>query len=183
MQRARVNRGIVLIASYIILLGLLIFIDQITKIHYENKFNESGNTEVIKGFFYFTFTKNTGAAFSFLAKVSWGQAFFKVLTIVSLVVFLFLIVLSHKKGYLFFSFALIITISGTVGNFIDRMVYDYVRDFIGFSFGAYNFPIFNFADICLTIGVIMIVIHVLFLDKNAIFKKSNGNEDISSTEQ
>ena len=182
MQRTRLNRGIILIISYVLVLGLLIFIDQITKIHFENKFNESGNTDVISGFFYFTFTKNTGAAFSFLAKVSWGQAFFKVLTIVSLAVFVFLTILSHKKGCLFFTFALIITLSGTIGNFIDRMSLDYVRDFIGFIFGSYYFPIFNFADICLTVGVIMIVVHLLFLDDNAIFKKSNGSQDNSGRE-
>ena len=49
----------------------------------------------------------------------------------------------------------------------------------------FHFPVFNLADICLTVGVFMIIIHLLFLDDNAVFRKSKkcegleGNNDAS----
>ena len=48
-------------------------------------------------------------------------------------------------------------------NFIDRLAFNKVRDFIGFNFGNYNFPIFNLADTFLVVGVILFIFHLLFL--------------------
>ena len=73
---------------------------------------------------------------------------------------------------------MIISTAGTVGNFIDRLALNYVRDFISFVFGTFKFAIFNVADICLVVGVVMIVYYILFLDKDAVFKKNNGKKDV-----
>jgi signal peptidase II len=55
-----------------------------------------------------------------------------------------------------------VLIAGTVGNLVDRFIYGGVRDFI--NIGLLNFPIFNFADIMLTIGV-AVRIRVIILEK------------------
>ena len=160
------------------LLLALIAVDQITKYHFSHTLELYETKSVIEDFFYFSYAINTGAAWSFLSDASWGQTFFKVLTIFSLVLFGFLYVYSFKNNYKWLKVSLIFIIGGTLGNFIDRININGVIDFIGFTFGEYNFPIFNLADTFLCIGVIMLVIQFLFFDKNAVFKRENASKDI-----
>ena len=178
MQRNGVNvKKLILDILPSVMLVLLIVIDQVTKT-YVLHLDENTNWEktiVIPGFFEFDFIFNTGAAFGFLQNVSWGQLFFNILTAVALVLFVAYYVYACKKGYKWAKFSIVIIIAGTLGNFIDRLYYGKVVDFIALIFGDYHFPIFNIADACMTIGIIMLVIHFLFLDNNAIFKKSDKN--------
>ena len=51
-------------------------------------------------------------------------------------------------------------VGGAVGNIIDRMAFGYVRDFIKFDF--MNFPIFNFADVLLDVGVVLLIVYFVF---------------------
>ena len=81
-----------------------------------------------------------------------------------------------KKGYKWLRVSLIFIISGTLGNFIDRLIFNGVIDFLSFVFGEYYYPIFNLADAFLVVGMIMFVINFLFLDKNAVFKRQNDNK-------
>ena len=50
---------------------------------------------------------------------------------------------------------------GIVGNLIDRIVYGYVIDYLSFKFGSYYFPIFNFADICIVVSVIIMLLRMI----------------------
>lgn len=185
MQRTWFNgrRKLVFEILFSLLLIALIAVDQVTKTVAKAS-NESGwkSTTIIDGFFYFTYTMNSGAAWSFLADVSWGQLFFKILTAVSLVLFFIYYVYVCKRGYKFLRVAVILLFAGAIGNFIDRLAYNGVVDFISLVFGDYNFPIFNIADSYMTIAIIMIIIHYLFLDNEAIFKKrnKNANKDLPS---
>lgn len=176
--RKRVNK-ILLHVGILILACALIFVDQLTKRSFKDLYFSKGVTVVVDDFFRFTYTFNTGAAWSFLKGVSWAQTFFKVVTILSFVVFALLYFLSYKKNYKVLSFSLCLMVSGTVGNFIDRLLYGGVIDFISFQFGSYFFPIFNFADICLTFGVILMIAHFLFFDKEAVFKRKKEDEQAS----
>lgn len=180
MQRTGINRRIISIIIYVAVFILLIILDQYTKYYFKNKYLENGSTQVIKNFFYFSYAENTGSAFSFLADKSWAQTFFKALTALALLVFVFLTIYFFKKNQKWLTVSFVVTIAGTIGNFIDRLALNYVRDFISFIFGGYRFPVFNVADICLVVGVIMIAFYVLFLDKDAVFKRKNGKNDLSS---
>ncbi|MBQ3596844.1 MAG: signal peptidase II [Clostridia bacterium] len=178
MQRtrtARRKRLVSLIVSLSLLVLLVVF-DQFSKNYFEKLYRSNGNTSVIDGFFSFTYVVNKGAAWSFLADKSWGQTFFKILTIIALVLFVFFYIVSYKKCYRFLLYGISVACAGTIGNFIDRLFYGGVTDFISFQFGSYNFPVFNLADICLTVGVIIIIVHLLFLDENSVFG-SNGKRD------
>lgn len=160
---------------------LSIVIDQWSKYFFANMYMQNnGNTEVIKDFFYLTYTINTGAAFSFLAGKSWSQLFFKILTCFALVAFVFFYVYAYKNKYNWLKYALALVIGGTIGNFIDRLLMNGVIDFLSFIFWGNPFAVFNFADSCLTVGVIMLIIHFLFLDEGAVFRKKDGKEELSN---
>ncbi len=177
MQRIRANRRRIIIESLFVLLILsLIAVDQITKYHFSHTIGLGGRKPVIDGLFYFAHEINTGASFSFLSGVSWAQTFFKILTSFALVVFVFLYVFAVKNNLRWLKVGLIFIMSGTIGNFIDRIAINGVIDFISFTF----FPfVFNLADAFLIVGAIMLAIHFLFLDKNAIFKRQDADREVS----
>lgn len=181
MQRTWTNRIKKFSKYAIIVLAIALFIafDQSVKTYIKNLSETTtwNKTEVIKNFFNITCVYNSGAAWSFLADKSWGQLFFKILTPIALVGFTIFFIYAISKKYKVLSIGLALIISGTIGNFIDRIRYDFVVDFLSLIFGNYRFPVFNIADSYMTIGIVLLLIHFLFLDKNAIFKKY-GKKDI-----
>ena len=176
MQGTRADRWrrIIQVALPFVVLILCIVLDQVSKAYIKNNFSLGEDKDVISGFFYFTYTINPGAAWSFLANVSWAQLFFKILTCVSLVLFGFLMFYAFKSNYKWLTYSVALIIGGTIGNFIDRLLFNGVTDFLGFTFGNYNFPIFNLADTFLVVGVIMAVIHFFFFDENGIFNSKTN---------
>ena len=65
---------------------------------------------------------------------------------------------NNENGWFFVGFNLIL--AGIIGNVIDRIAFGYVRDFISLAF--MNFPVFNVADMCLTVGTICIIVWLVF---------------------
>lgn len=138
----------------------------------------------------FIYVKNYGAAWGILGG---RNIFLIVMSIVILALFITFYVLRVKKVRNNSSCLLGISVGliagGCIGNLFDRLVFGYVRDFINFDF--MNFPVFNFADIALTFGVIIMVIYFLFFfakeDKNADkiqenLEKNSENDQISGGE-
>ncbi len=175
MQGIRSNgRRIGIELIYLFLFVFLIVIDQVSKNLIDLRMNLYQSINVIPNFFDIHYVQNTGAAWSFLSDVSWGQIFFKILTAVALIAFVFYYLYVCKCGYKFMRVAILFVIAGTIGNFIDRLSLNYVIDFLGFTlFNGYKFPVFNLADTFLTVGLIMAFVHYLFLDENSIFPKKN----------
>ena len=101
---------------------------------------------------------NTGAAFGIFSGKTSALIIVSILMIVALFVFDFFV----KKKNTFYSISFGLITGGAVGNLIDRVCLNYVRDFIYLDF-APNFPIFNIADSCLCIGAAMMVIYILFM--------------------
>ena len=136
--------------TYLVLVITLIG-DLLTKFLIKNK-----NIIIINNFLTFTYTKNTGAAWSLLA----GRRFF--LIIIS-VLFLGLIIYysfkfkNNKRNNIAFG----LIMGGLLGNLFDRIFYGYVRDFISLKFGNYYYPIFNVADIAIVISIILIIIAII----------------------
>ena len=138
-----------------ILIVLLILLDQITKAAIAANPSTFGNLEVIPNFFYITYVKNTGAAWSMLA----GQrTFLSLLAAVAIFFMLGYLIKQKKNGNKLTTAALILMIAGAAGNLIDRLLFEYVRDFLNFYIFGYDFPVFNVADICLTIGVCLLIL-------------------------
>ena len=169
-KRIKLVQLLKIIVFPLLCIGVIILIDQLTKLYFKNNYEIGQKTEIISGFFDFKYVQNTGSAFSMFADKSWGQTFFKILTPIALVCMLLFYWINRKNGPMLI-YGLVFIIGGTVGNFIDRLAYSYVVDFLSFTFGTYKFAIFNIADTFLCVGIFMIFVHYLFLDKDAIFKK------------
>ena len=142
-----------------ILIVLLIVADQGTKALIAASPEQFGNLEVIHDFFYITYVKNTGAAWSMLA----GQrVFLSLLAAVAILVMIFYMNKMLKEDNKLSAFALALMIAGAAGNLIDRLMFGYVRDFLNFYIFGYDFPVFNVADICLSVGVFLLIISTIF---------------------
>ena len=124
--------------------------------------NESDSMDVISGFFNFLHVENTGAAWGMLA----GKPIFLiVISIAILAVYMWFYILRLKKHKgdtsILLSISVGFIVGGCLGNLVDRIVLGYVRDFIHLQF--MDFPVFNVADISLTIGIILMVIYFIFI--------------------
>ena len=146
------------------LITLLVGLDQGFKLFILDNF-EINQSKQIFSFLSFTFVKNFGIAFSFFNNESINISLW-----ISILVFLICFILSL---YIFTSifkeqfssieyFALSLILAGGLGNFIDRITYGYVVDFIDISFNPY---IFNLADTYVTIGILIYIFKSLFLKK------------------
>lgn len=138
----------------IILSGIFLLIDIIVKLLVANKLVLNESIKIIDNFFYITYVKNTGAAWSIL---SGRQTFLIIISLI--IIFLLIAYLIRKKEYKkleIIGYSMLI--SGSIGNLIDRIVYGYVIDYLNFYIFNYNYPIFNIADVCIVIGIILLVI-------------------------
>lgn len=109
---------------------------------------------------------NTGAAFSFLSNASgWQQWLFSgVAVVVSLGILWWLLTLP-SRGRAVLAMGLALVMGGAIGNVIDRTLYGYVVDFILFHYEAWSYPAFNIADSAITVGVGLILVDGIFLEK------------------
>ncbi len=145
------------IKHYFLLVVLLATLDQLTKLlAYE--YLGIGNSIIINKFLSLTFAHNYGAAFSFLADSGGWQRYFlsSVSAIASIVISIWMLRTALKHKLKLLSLALIL--SGAIGNMIDRIVNGFVVDFVDFHYAEFNYPIFNFADIFISIGVVLLII-------------------------
>ena len=145
---------------------VVIVIDQWTKWLAETNLTFLEPVPVIEPFLNWTLAYNYGAAFSFLADAGgWQKWFFSGLALVmSLFLMVYLIKAPRKATLL--SFGLALVLGGAVGNLIDRLLHGHVIDFIHVHYAdVWHYPIFNIADMAIMLGVAMIVIDMLFLEK------------------
>ena len=145
---------------YLILSILFVIVDQVVKIWIVNNFSLHDGMELIKGLVSILYVRNTGAA--------WGMfegkmVFFYLITAVAVGTLLYLMFKEKGKSKLLLT-AYSLILAGAVGNFIDRIRLGYVVDMFKFEF--IDFPIFNVADICLTIGVIFLFYYVIFKEQS-----------------
>ena len=147
--------------SIIIISFLIIFFDHLIKILVIKNFQLYESLSIFP-FFNLTFVVNYGFAFGFLNNPSLNQIIV-ILVIFSIIAyFLYLLIKTQDR---FFRFSLILVISGAIGNFIDRILYGFVIDFIDIYLGSYHWPAFNLADSSITLGFILIMFNILFLNK------------------
>ena len=141
---------------------IIIGIDQLTKTYIHTQLQLHESKIIIQNFFSFTYVRNFGAAFGFLAQapVFFREIFF--LSMPPLACGLIIYILSTlKENQTAQIVALSSIFGGALGNYIDRIHYRYVVDFIDLHIGTYVWPAFNIADMAIVIGVILLIYHIL----------------------
>ncbi len=144
---------------------LVIVLDVYTK-HLVQQSFQYGEHLPVTSFFDLVRFHNEGAAFSFLAaQGGWQRAFFSMVALVASVVMIYLI-RKHSSQKLF-CFALALVLGGALGNLYDRLTLGYVVDFLLFHYHGYQYywPAFNVADSAITLGVILLLLDGLTVQK------------------
>ena len=158
----------------LIAIAVLVFaIDIAAKYIIDARVAPNSEVSVVPYIIDFTNVHNYGAAWGMLAG---KQAFLIFLTILFIAVFIWYYIKEKNKTWLLtISFGLLL--AGCFGNLFDRVFFGYVRDFLMFDFWK-AFPVFNFADVALFVGVILFVIYLsLYFAKKGKGKKAEKEEE------
>ena len=145
---------------YIFLFLILLIIDQYSKFIVHGTLNVGDTIPIIDNFFNLTYVQNRGVAFGlFQGKID----IVSILAIVAIGLILFYFCKNFKKISLLERIAYTMIFSGAVGNMIDRLFRGFVIDMLDFR-GIWSF-IFNFADVWINIGVILIIIEYVVFNR------------------
>lgn len=147
----------------------IILIDQLIKFFVSTGLKPVGTVSVIDGVFNLTYVENRGIAFGMFKDMRW---FFVVLTSILIFAIIFYMFKKRPQSKLFYICAGMI-IGGGIGNLIDRVLYGYVVDYLSLSFFP---PVCNLADYCITIGVIILAVYMLFFSNTFKEKKVKKND-------
>lgn len=145
-----------------LVIGLVVLaFDQLTKFIVATRMELGESIPVLGEYFKITSHRNSGAA--------WGMfegrmLFFYIITVI-VIVFLIYFYKSEAKNNLMMQVGITLLLAGAIGNFIDRLLFQEVVDFIDVLIINYDFPIFNVADSALTVGVIVLLIEVFITGK------------------
>lgn len=152
----------------VLISGLLIALDQIVKVYVHSHFHLGESVPVIQNFFNLTYVRNFGAAFGFLSDShpSFREVFFLAMPPIAL-----LVILAILRGVKDSDTKQIIALSsifgGAIGNYIDRLRFRYVIDFLDFHiYDKWSWPAFNIADMAIVGGVGLLLILMFFEEKN-----------------
>ncbi len=170
-----------LLAIDILIIAVLVFADQITKMWAVGRLKGNEGIELIKGVlkFYYLPYGNTGAAFGIL---SGHRVLFLCITLVVIALIMAaLLKIPATDKYRLLRIMLLLIAAGGAGNMIDRLRLGYVIDFIYFY--LINFPIFNVADCYVTVATIVTALLILFKYKENDFKELEAAFKKKATEK
>ena len=151
---------------------VLLIIDQVLKLLVRSKVELLDEIEVIPSFFSIYHIENTGGAFSLFS----GATIVLIVLSVLVLAFLHYFVLTDEAMTKWRIFGLGIVIGGILGNLVDRLLYGAVVDFLSFDLFGYGFPVFNIADIGITVGFVILAIGILRRDGNEFLDRSKRRD-------
>lgn len=157
---------------YFICVGVVIILDQVTKILAVKYLMPIVSYPIIKDVIHLTYVENKGAAFGMLQNHRW--IFMIISTILMAVIILFVV---RNKNHLhpLMMTGLSFVVGGGIGNMIDRTIYGYVVDFIDFT--LIDFAVFNVADSFVCIGVGLIILDILLKKSNLSFLETKKSDE------
>lgn len=149
--------------------GMIVAIDQVTKLAIVESMRLHESIPIVQDFFSLTYIRNPGAAFGLLAGSSnaFRMVFFGVTSLFALALLgtiLFRLPEKDWVGQLSISGIL----GGAIGNLIDRLRYGEVIDFLDVYVNSYHWPAFNVADSAISVGVVFLIIHFAFEKKDEV---------------
>ena len=151
---------------YVIITVILIILDQLSKYFIVRHFNVYDEWIIIKNFLKFEYVQNTGISFGLFS----GGGLIIIIATLGVIGFMIYDFLGEESKIHNFSCMLIL--SGAIGNLIDRIFRGYVVDFISFTILNHKMAIFNIADICVVVGILLYIV-LMFVEG----KKSKDEED------
>ena len=159
-----------------ILAVVLIAVDQIVK-NWAAETLIKGDITIIDKVLYLNYAENTGVAFSMFSDNRWILVGVTSLMLIAVLAFF----LSGKVTVKLEVFSLSLLLAGGVGNLIDRISLGYVIDYIDVR--IINFAIFNFADICICVGALLLCVAVYFSDKKEKAEKLAKENEFSEIDK
>lgn len=141
----------------IVMLSILFLaLDQISKIIATTFLKLNTSIKIIKNFFYLTLCQNEGAAWGLFKNSKYIIIIGTIVAIILIYHFVY-VFKENKRNNIAFG----LLIGGLLGNLVDRIIFGYVRDFLDFYIFKYDYPIFNIADICIVIGIFLLIIAII----------------------
>jgi signal peptidase II len=138
---------------YLAIVLILVTFDYIIKTKIKTIMQLGDSIDVIKNFFSITYVQNTGAAFGMFKN---QKILFLIVGIVAILILLYSFSKTDNK---IVKISISMVISGAIGNIIDRLLYGFVVDM--FDFHAIWSYVFNFADVCVVLGVALLSFSIL----------------------
>jgi signal peptidase II len=148
---------------WIILSIGIILIDQFTKLWVVGNIGPQDTITIMPRILDFVYVENKGAAFSFLANKTYGTIILSVISVLFCVGVIFYMVKFKPQNKLLLC-AVSMMLGGAIGNVIDRIIRGFVVDFIEVKF--ISFPVFNVADIAITVGAGLLILYVLLFEND-----------------
>ncbi len=144
------------IKRYYFLALLLVLVDQITKLLVYG-YIKPHESLLINDFFSISHVHNYGAAFSFLANEDGWQQYFlsSISTIASIAIIIWMAKVKPNDKIKLLALSLVL--AGAIGNLIDRLALGFVIDFIDLHYESFYFPVFNMADVFISLGVVLLI--------------------------
>ncbi len=146
--------------------GVVIGIDQITKLYIMQTMRLHETIPVIPNLFSLTYIRNPGAAFGLLANSSntFRLIFFGLTSVIALGLLGTILLRMPERDWVG-RLSIAGVLGGAIGNLIDRLRYGEVIDFLDVYIEDYHWPAFNVADSAITVGVIFLIVHFAFEKK------------------
>jgi signal peptidase II len=133
----------------------------------------SAGIPIIDGFVSFTYVRNAGAAFGMFQGARWP---FVVVSTSAVFGLIWILVRGHATGMRGHAYSLIL--AGAMGNLIDRLFYDgRVVDFILLSWDGHHFPVFNVADMAVSVGACLLILTMLRPEPSAVEAATDAGLD------
>lgn len=145
----------------------IVSLDQATKIMIHTQFTLGEKKVIIPSVFNLTYVRNPGGIFGMFSQSSdvIRLVLFLILPILAFILLLsFVYKLEVKDKYQLLGFSLIF--GGALGNYIDRIHFGYVIDFLDFYYKQAAWPTFNIGDVCIVIGVVIATISLHLTEKH-----------------
>jgi signal peptidase II len=149
--------------------GAMVVLDQLVKMYIHTRFGLGDSVPVIPNIFNITYVRNTGAAFGIFRESAelFRKIFFLSMPPIAMVIILAMLrnVANEDRWQVF---ALSLIFGGAIGNYIDRLRFGYVIDFLDFHWKyKWSYPAFNIADSAIVTGVCLLLLLMTVRDRAA----------------